>query len=55
MKNKISVIIPTYNEEKRIETCLKSIPSSFDEVIVFDKGSTDNTLKIISRYKLIKL
>ena len=55
MKNKISVIIPTYNEEKRIETCLKSIPSSFDEVIVFDKGSTDNTLKIISRYKLIKV
>jgi len=55
MKNKISVIIPTYNEEKRIETCLKSIPSSFDEVIVFDKGSTDNTLEIISRYKLIKV
>lgn len=55
MKNKISVIIPTYNEEKRIETCLKSIPSTFDEIIVFDKGSTDNTLEIISRYKLIKV
>lgn len=46
----VSVIIPTYNEEKLISDCLRSIEEqSFNdlEVFVIDDGSTDNTLKII--------
>jgi glycosyltransferase involved in cell wall biosynthesis len=50
----ISVIIPTYNEEKYIETCLKSLecqdfPGNY-EVIVSDGSSTDGTAAIASRH-----
>jgi len=48
---KISVIIPTYNEEDVIVDCLKSLDkqSSRDfEVIVVDDGSTDSTLSKIN-------
>ncbi|MBT4824364.1 glycosyltransferase family 2 protein [Candidatus Woesearchaeota archaeon] len=53
----ISVIIPAYNEEKRIEPTLKKVinylDNNFDkyEIIVVDDCSTDNTYKIVSRYK----
>jgi glycosyltransferase involved in cell wall biosynthesis len=42
---KISVALAVYNEEKRIERFLKSF-NSFDEIIVFDKSSTDNTVSL---------
>lgn len=45
----ISVVIPTYNEEKCIENCLNSVLSGSAaplEIIVADGGSTDNTVKI---------
>ncbi|BAI60207.1 putative glycosyltransferase [Methanocella paludicola SANAE] len=50
----ISVIIPTYNEEKYIETCLKSLecqdfPGNY-EVIVSDGSSTDGTVDIAGRH-----
>jgi len=49
----ISVIIPTYNEEKYIGTCLKSLKSQdFSgnyEVIVSDGNSTDDTVSIASQ------
>lgn len=50
----ISVIIPTYNEEKYIETCLRSLEcqdyGGNYEVIVSDGSSTDGTVKIASKY-----
>lgn len=50
----ISVIIPTYNEEKYIETCLRSLESQdFSgnyEVIVSDGSSTDGTIRIAERF-----
>lgn len=55
---KVSVIIPTYNEEKDILSCLKSLnKQSFRnfEVIVVDDGSTDNTLKKLKKAKSNKL
>ncbi len=50
----MSVIIPTYNEEKYIETCLKSLEcQEFGgnyEVIVSDGSSTDATVEIAARH-----
>jgi len=51
----ISVIIPTYNEEKNIEKCLKSlekqtIPRNKYEIIVVDGQSKDKTVKIAKKY-----
>ena len=57
---RVSVVIPTYNEEKSIEECLDSIfkinyPKNKLEIIVVDDGSTDNTLKILKRYKKARI
>jgi len=40
---RISVIIPAYNEEKRLPGVLERIPEFVDEVIVVDDGSSDGT------------
>ena len=45
----ISVIIITYNEEKRLEPCLKSVAWA-DEIIVVDSFSKDKTVEIAQRY-----
>lgn len=47
--NKISILIPAYNEEKYIEDCLKSTAWA-DEIIVIDSFSTDRTLEICKKY-----
>jgi len=52
--NLVSVIIPTYNTEKFIEKCLKSIKNqtyTHIEIIIINDGSTDNTLTIIEKHK----
>ena len=54
----ISVIIPTYNEEKDIADCLKSLgKQSFKktEIIVVDDGSTDHTKEVIKKFNKVKL
>lgn len=46
----ISVIVPCFNSEETIETCIKSIfdqTISVFEIICIDDGSTDNTLKLL--------
>jgi len=40
---KISVVIPTLNEEANIQNTIKMIPDYVDEIIVVDSGSTDMT------------
>jgi len=54
MKSKlISIIIPTLNEEKYIQECLKSIKNqdySNFEVIVVDSYSDDKTLEIVKNF-----
>lgn len=43
---KISAVIITYNEEKYIEQCIKSVEEVADEIIVVDSFSTDKTKEI---------
>lgn len=51
--DKISIIIPVYNGQKRIARCLDSIIKQDHrdlEIIVVDDGSSDDSLKIIQEY-----
>lgn len=44
---KISVIIPTYNEQTKIKAAIQSVQDAgADHIVVVDGGSTDDTLKI---------
>lgn len=49
---KLSVVIITFNEEKNIERCLKSLQMVADEIVVLDSFSTDNTREICERYNV---
>ncbi|RJQ27599.1 glycosyltransferase [Candidatus Parcubacteria bacterium] len=51
----ISIVVPTYNEEKNIYKCLNSIfsqnyPKEKLEVIVVDDKSTDKTIEIVGNF-----
>ncbi len=54
MKTEISVIVPTLNEEKYLEKCLRSIVNQKTilnyELIVADGGSEDKTKEIAKKY-----
>ena len=47
---KLSVVIITFNEEKNIERCLKSIEGVADDIVVVDSFSTDRTEEICKSY-----
>jgi len=46
---KISIAMIVKNEEVMLEQCLMSVKEA-DEIIIIDTGSTDNTIKIASKY-----
>lgn len=46
---RLTVIVPTYNEEVNIRDCLESVKWA-DEVIVVDSFSTDRTREIVREY-----
>ncbi|WP_288876936.1 glycosyltransferase [uncultured Dialister sp.] len=54
----VSVIIPVFNAEKYISTCIESLISqsySDFEIICVDDGSTDNSPRILQQYMFIDL
>ena len=50
----ISVTLLVKNSSRYIERCLSSV-SDFDEVIVLDNGSSDDTLEIAQRFTNVKI
>ena len=57
----ISIVIPAYNEEDRINKTLNKIINYFNknkynyEIIVVDDGSTDNTVNVVKTIKNTKI
>jgi len=55
MKQQVSIVLPAYNEEKRIGTTLQTIIAYCEkhlqdyEIIVVDDASTDNTKEIVTQ------
>ncbi|HIJ94159.1 MAG TPA: glycosyltransferase family 2 protein [Desulfuromonadales bacterium] len=47
----ISVVIITFNEERNIERCLRSVQDVADEIVVLDSLSTDRTGEICEQYQ----
>lgn len=50
MKNKLSVVLATKNEEKNIGPCLESVKDIADEIVIFDEFSQDKTREIARKY-----
>jgi len=49
MKNHLTAIINTFNEEGHIEDCIKSLSGLTQSIVVVDSGSTDRTVEIAKR------
>lgn len=47
---KVSVVIPTLNEEENLPTVLSEIPKYIDELIIVDGHSADKTVEIAKRF-----
>lgn len=47
----ISVIINTFNEEKHLETAIRSVKAFATEIVVVDMHSTDKTVEIAKKHK----
>lgn len=47
---KIWVVVPAYNEEKRIGEVLKALKAARMDVVIVDDGSKDNTFEEVSKY-----
>jgi len=49
-KEKISVIIPTLNEEKNLPKVLEKLPDYVDEVVIVDGHSKDKTVAVAKKF-----
>jgi len=47
---KVSVVVSAYNEEKKLEDCLKSVKDVAGEIVVIDNTSSDKTNQIAKKY-----
>ena len=55
MDSKILLVLMVKNEGKILQRCLDSANAFVDAVLVFDTGSSDNTLEIAHAYKATKV
>jgi len=54
----VSIVIPAYNEEKEIASCLLSLKKQTYknfEILLVDDGSTDKTTEIVKKFKDVQL
>ena len=50
MKQTLSVVMATYNEEKNLPLCLDPIKDLADEIVIVDGTSSDKTVEIAKKY-----
>jgi glycosyltransferase involved in cell wall biosynthesis len=50
MKAKISLCIPSLNNEKTIARCITSVRDMVDQIVVLDSGSADCTLDVVKKF-----
>ncbi len=56
--SKLSVIVPTLNEERHVGALLSDVAAQTrgpDEVLVVDAGSADGTIRVVRRFPPVKL
>ncbi len=46
----LSVVLATYNEEKNLPNCLRSVKDIADEIIIVDGTSTDRSVEIAKEF-----
>lgn len=54
----VSVVIPAYNEQKVIETCLRALTDQThpaDEIIIVDNNSSDDTVALASTFPGVRV
>src|SRR6476646_11757769 len=57
---KVSVVVPVYNGEETIKTCVESLvgldyPRDRFEVLIVDNKSTDGTRRVVEKYPVTLL
>lgn len=50
MRNTLSVVLATFNEEKNLASCLESVKDIADEIIIVDGSSTDKTIDLAKKF-----
>lgn len=54
-QKKVCVLIPTYNNERTVETVIKGVLAFTDQIVVVNDGSTDSTAQIISKFPQVNV
>jgi glycosyltransferase involved in cell wall biosynthesis len=49
-KQELSIVLATFNEEKKISKCLNSVRGLANEIIIVDGSSEDKTVEIAKKY-----
>ena len=46
---KVGAVVPAYNEQSRIASVIRGMPSLVDVIYVVDDGSTDSTAAVVEK------
>ncbi len=55
MLDNIYILIPVYNEEKKIKSVVTELSSSFKNIVAVNDGSTDSTQEILQSLNIVTL